>query len=109
MILNQERHFGPEHPGTAVAMVNLAAARAHIGDYSSQRQLLLQALQIKEREFGKDHANNVVAMRSLAENYGRLGHYQLQKNLLERVLSIVARAFGYEHLEVASTLSLGSP
>ena len=62
----EERHYGKDHPETAITLTNLGNAYGDLGDASGQKALLERALAIFERHYGKNHPNVAITLRCLA-------------------------------------------
>ncbi len=64
-----EKVLGPDHPGTATSLNNLAAILRDRGDYAGAEPLFRRALAIAEKALGPNHS----LTRRIRENYEDLG------------------------------------
>ena len=101
----EERHYGKDHPETAITLTNLGNAYGDLGDASGQKALLERALAIFERHYGKNHPETAIILTNLGNAYGGLGDASGKKALLERALAIEERHYGRDHPEVAIILT----
>jgi tetratricopeptide (TPR) repeat protein len=62
----REKILGPEHPGTAQALNNLAHLLQVQGDLATARPLLERALAIYEKTLGPEHPETTIARKNLA-------------------------------------------
>ena len=61
-----EATLGPDNPGVATALINLAGVQAEAGERSAARQALRRALTIRERTLGVDHPDTKRAADEVA-------------------------------------------
>jgi tetratricopeptide (TPR) repeat protein len=62
----REKALGPDHPGTAESLNNLAVLLQAQGDLIGARPLFERALSIRENVFGPDHPNTAESLSNLA-------------------------------------------
>ena len=58
--------YGPRHPSTAAAILNVGSALAELGELDAARDEHLRALAVFEQNFGPDHVALTPALRMLA-------------------------------------------
>ena len=49
----KEKHYGKDHPQTAITLNNRGNAWGDLGDYEKKKDLLTRALEINEKHYGK--------------------------------------------------------
>jgi tetratricopeptide (TPR) repeat protein len=104
----QEQFLGPEHPGIASALNNLANAVQSMGDVEAARVLHERSLEIRERALGPGHPDVASSLNNIGIDYIRTGSYADARQPLERALGIFEAALGPNHPRVSNTLnSLG--
>ena len=104
MVAARERALGPEHPGTASSMTDLAALYESLGEYTKAERLYLGALAIFEKTLGPDHSETANCINGLAVLYKAEAAYDKAEPLYLRALAIREKVFGPEHLETAVVL-----
>src|SRR2546427_469478 len=72
---HSEKALGPAHPGTPLALNNLAMLYHSMGDYAKAEQLYLRALKIEEKALGPDHPDRATTLNNLAALYYSMGDY----------------------------------
>ncbi len=105
MLAIQEKALGPDHPGVATWLNNLALLFKEQGRYAEAEPLLKRALAIHEKALGPDHPDVATALSSLAELYRNQGRYVEAEPLCKRALAIYEKALGPDHPDVATALS----
>ena len=63
----REAALGPDHPGTATSLYNLAVLLLAKARYAEAEPLYRRALAIDEKAYGPDHPKVAMDMRNLAE------------------------------------------
>jgi hypothetical protein len=63
--------LGPEHPGTAISLDNLALLLSDQGDLAAARPLHARALAVHEKVLGPEHPDTATSLNNLA---GLLSH-----------------------------------
>jgi tetratricopeptide (TPR) repeat protein len=58
--------YGPRHPSTAAAILNVGSALAELGELDAARDEHLRALAVLQQNFGADHVTLTPALRMLA-------------------------------------------
>src|SRR5262249_28231786 len=61
-----EKTLGPEHPGTALSLNNLATLLKDQGDLAGARPLDQRALAIREKVLGPEHPDTAASLNNLA-------------------------------------------
>jgi tetratricopeptide (TPR) repeat protein len=96
--------FGANHPDTLAAAMNLGNARRVKGDYSRDRELLLDAARLIEsalagygKAYGEDHPYTLGCSLNLAIVQRRVGLMDEARELLESALDGLQRRLGEEH------------
>ena len=100
----RQRHSGPKHPETAIAMNNLGNVLLARRKLVEAERLQRGALQILESALGKDHPRTGISCSNLADVLRAKGDAAPAKALYRRTLSIDERAYGKAHPEVAADL-----
>src|SRR6266496_1668817 len=93
----REKALGPDHPGTATSLNNLAALYVHMGDYAKAEPLYERALKI----LGPNAAGT---FSNLAWLYYHTGDYAKAEMLFQRALKINEKALGPEHPSIVENL-----
>ncbi|MEE8446990.1 MAG: tetratricopeptide repeat protein, partial [Gemmatimonadota bacterium] len=99
-----EAAYGPDHPGVAATLNNLAAFYDQQGRYGEAEPLYGRVLSITEAAFGPDHPDVARTLHNLALFYDHQGRYEEAEPLYDRALSIYEAAYGPDHPRVAVTL-----
>jgi tetratricopeptide (TPR) repeat protein len=100
-----EKTLGPENPGTAASLNNLALLLCDQGDLAEARPLFERALAIKEKALGPEHPDTAASLNNLANLLESQGDYARARPLFERALAIRAKLFGPEHHNTAISLN----
>jgi CHAT domain-containing protein/Tfp pilus assembly protein PilF len=101
----RERTLGPEHPGTALSLNNLAELYARMGDYAKAEPLYQRALKINEKALGPDHPSTALSLNNLARLYYETGSHAKAEPLDQRALKINEKALGPDHRSTALSLN----
>jgi tetratricopeptide (TPR) repeat protein/DNA-binding XRE family transcriptional regulator len=101
----QERVLGPDHPGTAVGLDNLALLLSQQGELAAARPLHQRALAIRERALGPDNPDTAEALNNLAMVLWQQGDLAIARSLHERSLAIHERVQGPDHPDTAIVLN----
>jgi predicted nucleic acid-binding protein len=88
----QERAHGPDDPGVAWELHNLASFYDNQGRYAEAEPLHKRALAIFEKALGPDHRVVAPVLTGLAELYNNQGRYADAEPLYKRALAIQERA-----------------
>jgi tetratricopeptide (TPR) repeat protein len=100
-----EQALGPDHPGTAHSLNNLATLYLQSGPLRREAEpLFRRALAIKEKALGPDHPDTALSFNNLAELYRAQGRYGEAEPLHQRALAIREKALGSDHPDTASSL-----
>ncbi len=99
-----EAALGPEHPGVATVLGNLASSLYDLGRVAEAVLLEERALSITEMALGPDHPDVAICLSNLACGLCDLGRAAEALPLLERALSITESALGPDHPDVAIRL-----
>ncbi|MCI0390740.1 MAG: tetratricopeptide repeat protein [Acidobacteria bacterium] len=83
--------FGPYHPATAIAMVNLALIYQDLGKYAEAENIFKQALESTERGFGPDDRNVADCLDHYAELLSKMGRRAEAEEKRTRARAILAR------------------
>jgi CHAT domain-containing protein/tetratricopeptide (TPR) repeat protein len=100
-----EATLGPDHPGTATSLNNLAVLYNYQGLYSQTEPLIKRALAIREKALGPDHLDTAQSLNNLAFLYNSQGLYSKAEPLFKRALAIHEKALGHDHPTTATSLS----
>jgi tetratricopeptide (TPR) repeat protein len=101
----RERVLGPDDPGTAWTLNNLAGLYGEMGRYEKAEPLYQRALDIKERVSGPDHPDTATTLNNLARLYRTAEEYKKAEPLYQRALDIYEQVLGPDHLYTATTLN----
>ena len=83
-----EKALGPDHPGVATALNNLAVLYQEQGRAAEAEPLAKRALAMREKAFGPDHPQLLNAIHNLAELYRTLGRNAEAEALTKRAEAI---------------------
>ncbi|WP_329428800.1 FxSxx-COOH system tetratricopeptide repeat protein [Streptosporangium sp. NBC_01495] len=97
--------YGPDHPGVAVRLGNLAASFRDLGRPGEAVPLVERALAIAVAAYGPDHPTIATWLGNLAANFHDLGRPGEAVPLEQRALAIIEAAYGPDHPDVAVRLS----
>jgi tetratricopeptide (TPR) repeat protein len=101
----REKLLGPEHPGTATSLNNLASVLEAQGDVAAARPLYERALAIYEKVLGPEHSSTATMLNNLALLLHAHGDLAGARSLHERALAIYEKVLGPEHPRTATSLS----
>jgi CHAT domain-containing protein/Tfp pilus assembly protein PilF len=101
----QEKVGGPDDPGVAIFMDDLAGLYEEQGRYPDAEPLYKRSLAIREKVLGADHPQLAVALNNLANLYLHQGRYVDAEPLLKRSLAIREKVLGPDHRDVAPALN----
>jgi tetratricopeptide (TPR) repeat protein len=101
----REKALGPDHPGVAQSLNNLAELYYAQGKYAEAEPLLQRALRTWEKALGPEHADVATSLNNLAALYDDQGKYAEAEPLYKRALRIWEKALGPEHADVATSLN----
>jgi tetratricopeptide (TPR) repeat protein len=93
----RKKTFGPDHPGTAASLNNLAQLLQDQGELAAARPRFERALAICEVALGPDHPDTATSLHNLAMLLQVLGELAAARPLFERSLAIRERALGPDH------------
>ena len=82
---------GPDHPGTANSLHNLAALYYSQGRYAEAEPLCRRALAIREQALGPDHPDTAQSLNNLAALYYSQGRYAEAEPLCRRAWRSASR------------------
>jgi tetratricopeptide (TPR) repeat protein len=97
----RQQVLGPDHPGTAASLNNLALLLRERGELAAARPLLERALAIRERVLGPDHPDTAASLNNLARLLHGLAEHAAARPLLERAFAIWERTLGPDHPQTA--------
>jgi len=100
-----EARLGPDHPGTADNLNNLALVLRDQGDLQGARTLHERALAIREARLGPDHPTTADNLDNLALVLRHQGDLQGAHTLHERALAIREARLGPDHPTTAHSLN----
>ncbi|MFD2473762.1 tetratricopeptide repeat protein [Amycolatopsis silviterrae] len=93
----QVRAEGDRHPGTLGAWLNLATAKAALGDVEDAVHLMASTVDIYEEAIGLDDPATMQAQLMLSEMYSLSGEYDEALDVLSRHLNACVDTFGEYH------------
>jgi CHAT domain-containing protein/tetratricopeptide (TPR) repeat protein len=100
----REKALGPDHPGVAASLYNLAGIYANQLRPADAEPLYKRAIAIYEKTLGHDHPSVGAPLNNLALLYKKQGHYAEAEPLFKRALAVNEKAFGPDHPDVARSL-----
>lgn len=100
-----EKHFGPEHPDTAIALDGLGRVHLGKGSFAAAEPLLVRALAIREKTPGPEHPDTGLSLLHLGWVYQEKGDLARAEPLFTRALAVMEKAQGLEHKDVATILN----
>ena len=90
--------YGDEdHPGTLMAMNNLANTYSDLGRYQEALSLQEKVYDFRRRIQGEEHPDTLIAMNNLAVTYSDLGRYQAALDLATGAYDGFMRILGSDH------------
>jgi CHAT domain-containing protein/Tfp pilus assembly protein PilF len=99
----RENKLGPDHPGVAYALNNLALLHEALGDYQAAQPLYQRALDIYRQTYGPEHKYVATALNNLAALYYFLGNYRQAEEFYKESLAIRLRVHGPQSLAAAQS------
>jgi tetratricopeptide (TPR) repeat protein len=100
-----ERALGPEHPGIATSLNNLAGLYQAMGANNQALPLYQRALKIREQALGPEHPDTAASLNNLAALYWAMAAYDQALPLYQRALKIREKALGPEHSDTSVSLN----
>ena len=100
-----EKSFGPEHPGVARDLNNLACCFRPPTGSAEAEPLYRRALAIDEKSFGPEHPDVARDLNNLALLLQATNRLAEAEPLIRRALAIDEKSFGPEHPDVAICLN----
>jgi tetratricopeptide (TPR) repeat protein len=97
-----EKALGPDHPGVATSLDNLASLNGIQGRYEEAEPLYRRSLAIREKALGPDHPDVAQSLNNLAALYYTQGRYGDAEPLYKRSLAIYEKTLGPNHSDVAA-------
>ncbi|KAJ7620625.1 P-loop containing nucleoside triphosphate hydrolase protein [Mycena rosella] len=89
--------LGEDHPGTLLAMGNLASTYYQLGQLKEAEQLEVVVLEKRRKILGEDHPDTLRAMGNLAGTYDQLGQLKEAEELGVVVLEKRRKILGEDH------------
>lgn len=99
-----ESTFGPNHINTADSMLKIGIVAETLGDTTTAKQQMLNALGVLEKELGSTHEDIAVVLTNLANVYFEDNEPELSEQNHKRALTIRLQAFGEVDATVAQSL-----
>ncbi len=100
-----ERRLGPDHPGVARDLNNLALLLRSTNRLSEAEPLYRRALSIAEASYGPDHPRVATGLNNLAGLLRATNRLSEAEPLYRRALSIDEASYGPDHPDVARDLN----
>ncbi|MFN6353459.1 MAG: tetratricopeptide repeat protein, partial [Cyanobacteriota bacterium] len=100
-----EERLGPEHPGTATALNNLASLLKTTNRLAEAEPLMRRALAIDEASYGNDHPMVAIRLNNLAQLLQDTNRLEEAEPLMRRALAIDEASYGPDHPRVAIDLN----
>ena len=104
-LMINEKVLGPDHPGVATSLNNLALLYEAQGKYGEAEPLYKRSLAIREKVLGPDHPGVATSLNNLALLYEAQGKYGEAEPLYKRSLAIREKVLGPDHPDVATSLN----
>jgi Tetratricopeptide repeat len=89
--------YGPEHPDTVAARLDLAYWTGMAGDPAAARDQYAALLPIRERVLGAEHPHALAARHNLARWTGQAGDPAAARDQFAALLAVEGRVHGSEH------------
>ncbi|REG45544.1 tetratricopeptide repeat protein [Paraburkholderia sp. BL6669N2] len=105
VIAIREKVLGPNNPGTARSLGNLAEVYRTAGEFAKAEPLDQRALAINEKVLGAEHPAVALSLDNLAELYREIGSYREAEPLYNRALTIREKTLGPVSPETAASLN----
>ena len=109
MLTIREEALGPEHPGTATSLNNLALLYAAEGRYAGAEPLNQRALAIWEKTLGPAHPDVALSLNNLAELYRAQGRYAEVEPLHQRARADCNRGQAVDQSLACTAKETGEP
>ncbi len=100
-----EASYGPEHPGVAIDVNNLAQLLERTNRLAEAEPLYRRALAIFEGSYGSEHPNVATVLNNLAQLLRAANQPVEAEPLYRRALAIDEASYGPEHTNVAIRLN----
>jgi tetratricopeptide (TPR) repeat protein len=100
-----EESLGPNHPNTAILLMNLAGSLQDVNRLTEAERLYRRALAITEKSFGQDHPMMATALSNLGHLLQANNRLAEAEPLARRALAIAEKNFGPDHPELAICLN----
>jgi non-specific serine/threonine protein kinase/serine/threonine-protein kinase len=97
--------LGPDHRGTLLSMVNLAASYHDLGRLGEALKLYEETLALMKSKLGPDHPETLGCMRNLASNYHALGRLREALKLREETLALMKAKLGPDHRDTRISMN----
>jgi len=105
ILVATEKMRGPNDPGLAIALSNLALLYANVGRFSDAEPLYKRALAIQEKALGPNNIGVATTLNNLGTLYSSLGRYADAGPVLKRALAIYEKTPGPNQANLAAALS----
>jgi tetratricopeptide (TPR) repeat protein len=103
LLEDDEKHLGPVHPDTLVALENLATVYRHQSRYKEAEAYFERVLASREKEPGPEHPDTLQTIHDLANIYHISGLYPEGETLYKRALAGREKVLGLEHPRTLAT------
>jgi serine/threonine protein kinase/tetratricopeptide (TPR) repeat protein len=100
-VVKRRDAFGVDHPGYAMALNNLAAVLADLGESEEEVRLVQQALAIQAAALGEHHPSYALTLSSTAAALDSVGRSSEALPQAERALRVTQEALGPDHVRAA--------
>ena len=100
-----EMRLGPDHPGVATKLNNLARLLHDTNRLAEAEPLMRRALAIDEKSFGPDHPRVAIRLNNLAGLLQATSRLAEAEPLMRRALAIAEKSLGPDHPEVGTKLN----
>ena len=112
MLAVHKRVLGPDHPGTHISAVNLAASLSGQGKHAEAERINREVLAMYKRVLGPEHPETLMTAANLATSLSGQGNHFGQRKcaeaqlLFEAALEVQRRVLGPAHPNTLNTASL---
>jgi len=101
-VLNSaRRHYGVDHPETAIVYNNVAGHYDSLGNFNASETYYRKSLDILLRSDGEDGRRTIIARSNLAYNLDRQTRYAEAEPLYRKVLAARRKVLGEDHPDTA--------
>jgi len=100
-----EQALGPEHPGIATSLSNLAGLYQAMGAFDQALPLYQRTLKIREKALGPEHPDTAASLNNLAALFWAMAAYDQALPLYQRALKIREKVLGPEHPDTSVSLN----